>query len=238
MLRRAFDVLVAGSALLLASPVILIGAVAVRFSSPGPAFYNAARVGYEGRLFRMFKLRTMHCRVTAGSSITSASDSRVFFVGRLLRLTKVDELPQLWNIVTGDMSLVGPRPEAPDIVDKHYTAAYRESLSVLPGLTSPGSIYYYTHGEKMLAEDDGDAEQLYLSRLLPRKMAIDIAYLRRATLVSDLRVIAETAVVLVQKALGRKDFPQPASLPEPLPTRDTESRIPEAESGTEQRRAA
>ncbi|GAB5442920.1 MAG: O-antigen biosynthesis protein WlbG [Fuerstiella sp.] len=241
MARRIFDVLVAGSALALAAPVIAVGAVAVKLSSPGPAFYNAARIGLEGRLFRMFKLRTMHCREAAGSSITSATDSRVFLVGRLLRLTKVDELPQLWNIVRGDMSIVGPRPEAPDIVEHHYTDTYRESLDVLPGLTSPGSIYYYTHGEQILAEDGADAEELYVQRLLPQKMAIDLQYQRNATLLADLRVIATTAVVLFQKALGRQNFPEPRNIPAPLPTKaagETDSTTTSNPASFEVRRAA
>ena len=201
MLRRTFDVVVAGFALIILTPVILLAAVAVKLSSPGPAFYRASRVGIGGRLFTMFKLRTMHCRDTAGSSITAAEDPRVFTVGKILRALKIDELPQLLNILNGDMAIVGPRPEAPDIVERHYTDAYKTSLAVAPGLTSPGSIYYYTEGERLLEQDGHDAEQLYVERLLPEKMAIDLAYLQRASVWTDLLVIFRTATVLLRKVL-------------------------------------
>jgi lipopolysaccharide/colanic/teichoic acid biosynthesis glycosyltransferase len=152
----------------------------------------------------------MHCRAVQGSSITSANDPRVFPVGRILRSLKIDELPQLLNIVKGDMAIVGPRPEAPDIVDRHYTTRDRQSLAVPPGLTSPGSVFYYTHGERLLA--DGAAEDFYVAALLPLKMTIDLEYLSRAGLWSDVGVILSTASVLFQKALGRKQFPTPAVL--------------------------
>ncbi|MEZ6124907.1 MAG: sugar transferase [Planctomycetaceae bacterium] len=203
-LRRWIDGLVAGCALVAASPVIAAAAVAVKLSSPGPAFFMAPRVGQGGDLFLMYKLRTMHCRSSPGSSITSAVDPRVFAVGRLLRKLKIDELPQLLNIVKGQMAIVGPRPEAPDIVEKHYTEDYHRSLDVPPGLTSPGSIYYYTDGERLLETTQLDAEQAYFQQLLPAKMQIDLDYLQRATLWSDLGVVLQTAAVLAGKVLGRK----------------------------------
>jgi lipopolysaccharide/colanic/teichoic acid biosynthesis glycosyltransferase len=210
MVRRLFDLSIAIPALIGVAPALLLAAVGIRLSSPGPIFYRASRVGRDGRRFTMFKLRTMHCRAVAGSSITSANDPRVFPVGRLLRALKIDELPQLLNIVKGDMAIVGPRPEAPDIVERYYTARDRQSLAVSPGLTSPGSVFYYTHGERLLA--DGAAEDFYVARLLPLKMAIDLEYLSRASLWSDIGVIFSTASVLFQKALGRKQFPAPAAL--------------------------
>jgi len=211
MLRRLFDIVLSLMTLAFVSPIIAVAAIAVRISSAGPAFFQASRVGKDGQLFIMHKLRTMHCRDVQGSSITAATDNRVFFVGRVLRKLKIDELPQLWNIIRGDMAIVGPRPEAPDIVADHYTDEYRKSLSVAPGLTSPGSIYYYTHGEQILESEDGDAEELYLSRLLPEKMAIDLHYLKDATLLSDIGVIFKTVSVLISKALGRDNFPAPVT---------------------------
>ena len=205
MLRRLFDVCCSGVATGLVAPVILVAAIGIRFSSSGPVFYKAKRVGRGGRLFTMLKMRTMHCRQVAGSSITASNDPRVFPVGRLLRALKIDELPQLWNVLKGDMSIVGPRPEAPDIVERYYNDRYLESLAVRPGLTSPGSICYYTHGEQLLA--DGEAEEFYVERLLPVKMEVDLQYLQHATLTSDLGIIFRTALVLVQKACGRKSFP-------------------------------
>ena len=210
MVRRLFNLCVAIPTLLGISPILLLAALGIRLSSPGPILYRALRVGRGGRTFTMFKLRTMHCRTVAGSSITSSNDPRVFTVGRILRAFKIDELPQLLNVVKGDMAIVGPRPEAPDIVERHYTPDYRRSLAVAPGLTSPGSIFYYTHGEQLLA--DGEAEEFYVARLLPLKMTIDLEYLTHASLWSDDGVIFSTASVLIQKALGRKHFPTPAGL--------------------------
>ncbi len=210
MARRILDLILTITLGLAAAPFIACGAIAVRLSSPGPAFYCARRVGRHGTEFTMYKLRSMHIRSSAGSSITAANDSRVFAAGRILRALKIDELPQLWNIVRGDMSIVGPRPEAPDIVQKHYSPEYLKSLQVAPGLTSPGSVFYYTHGEQLLP--DGAAEEVYVERLLPLKMKVDLDYLVRQTVWSDLGVIFTTASVLVQKALGRRSFPFPAIL--------------------------
>jgi len=210
--KRLFDIVVSAAALLVFAPVIVFAAVCVKVSSRGPAFYQASRVGRDGHRFAMYKLRTMHCRDTIGSSITAADDPRVFFVGKVLRLLKIDELPQFLNILKGDMAIVGPRPEADDIVEHHYTFEYQKTLHVRPGLTGPGSVYYYTHGEQILAATTADAEDLYVTRLLPDKMALELEYLRRATALTDLRVILNTALVLLQKAAGRKNFPQPALL--------------------------
>jgi len=219
-MRRLFDLLLAIPALLLISPVFALAGLAIRLSSPGPIFYRADRVGVNGQRFTMYKMRTMHCRSVAGSSITAANDSRVFAAGKILRAFKIDELPQLWNIVCGDMSIVGPRPEAPDIVERHYTSDYHKSLQVRPGLTSPGSVFYYTHGEQLLAE--GDAEEFYVAKLLPPKMALDLDYLNRASILSDLGVILQTASVLFQKALGRKEFPMPQLLTQTATSATTE----------------
>ena len=210
MVRRFFDLCLSIPTLMIVTPILIMSAAGIRVSSPGSVVYRAQRIGKHGRVFTMFKLRTMHCRALAGSSITSANDPRVFTVGRILRVLKIDELPQLLNIVRGEMSIVGPRPEAPDIVARHYTAEYTRSLDVPPGLTSPGSVFYYTHGEQLLS--DGEAEDFYVTRLLPLKMAIDLDYLKSSTLWTDLNVILRTASVLVQKALGRTSFPTPAVL--------------------------
>ncbi len=130
MARRFFDLCIVVPAMLCIGPILVISALAIRVSSPGPIFYRAQRIGRNGRPFTMYKLRTMHCRSVAGSSITSSNDPRVFAVGRILRALKIDELPQLINILRGEMAVVGPRPEAPDIVERHYTDEYRRSLAV------------------------------------------------------------------------------------------------------------
>jgi lipopolysaccharide/colanic/teichoic acid biosynthesis glycosyltransferase len=146
----------------------------------------------------------------AGEPIAGHNDSRVFPFGALLRTTKVDELPQLFNVIRGDMALVGPRPEAPEIVRSHYTADDLATLRVLPGLTSPGSLYYYAYCERLLVQD-GIVEQ-YVKRLLPTKLAIDRVYIARATLLYDIRVILRTVAVIFAKVLGRRDFAYPPEL--------------------------
>jgi lipopolysaccharide/colanic/teichoic acid biosynthesis glycosyltransferase len=212
-MKRLFDVALSGAALLVASPLLAIGALAIRATSPGPVLYRARRVGRNGRLFTMYKLRTMHVAPSAGAYvITARGDPRVFRVGALLRKSKIDELPQLLNILRGDMSIVGPRPEDPKIVDRDYTPAYRESLVVRPGLTSPGSVYYYTHGEHLLSPED--PERFYVERLLPIKMAIDVVYVRRASVRYDVAVIARTVLMLASSMLGRRRFPDPPEVPE------------------------
>lgn len=200
-MKRLFDLTAASLASLLAAPIVLCAAAAVKLSSPGPAFYKASRAGLGGHPFTMWKLRTMHCRDTAGSSITASEDPRVFFVGKVLRKLKIDELPQLINIFRGEMAVVGPRPEATDIVENHFTDEFRRTLDVKPGLTSPGAVYYYTEGERILSETDRDPEQVYLDTILPAKMQLELDYQQRASLFGDLGVITDTMLVLLGKVL-------------------------------------
>jgi lipopolysaccharide/colanic/teichoic acid biosynthesis glycosyltransferase len=208
MTKRLLDIACAALGLVLAAPVLALAALAIRLSSPGPVLFRSPRVGRGGRPFAMYKLRTM--RVDHGgltSPITRARDPRVFPAGALLRRTKLDELPQLVNVLTGDMSIVGPRPEDPTIVAAHYTDEQRLTLEVRPGLTSPGTLYYEIHALPEL--DAEDAETRYVTRIMPRKLAMDLAYTRRATLVSDLAVIARTAAVVTAQMMQRRRPPAP-----------------------------
>lgn len=200
-MKRVFDLIAATIASLFAAPIVLCAAVAVKLSSSGPAFYQASRAGLGGQPFTMWKLRTMHCRDIAGSSITASEDPRVFLVGKVLRKLKIDELPQLINIFRGEMSVVGPRPEATDIVENHFTAEYRRTLDVKPGLTSPGAVYYYTEGERLLSETSDAPEQVYLDTILPAKMQLELDYQGQSSLWGDLGIITDTAMVLLGKAL-------------------------------------
>ena len=208
-LKRAFDVLLSGAALMVLSPLLAAVAVAVPLASPGPALYRARRVGLNGAPFTMYKFRTMHVG-GAGAPITAGDDPRVFPLGKLLRRLKVDELPQLVNVLKGDMSIVGPRPEDPDIVARHYSPAHMETLAVRPGLTSPGSVYYYAVGEETLRH--GDAVDAYVERLLPVKLALDLVYVREASLAYDLALVVRTAAVIAARAAGRRRFPDPPEL--------------------------
>lgn len=226
-MKRLFDVTASALALLVLSPLLAAAAVAVRLSSPGPVLYRARRIGRHGVPFTMFKFRTMHVANTQGSVITSSSDARVFPLGRLLRALKIDELPQLWNVLRGEMSIVGPRPEDPKIVADHYDQLGHETLTVLPGLTCPGSVHFYTHGEQLV--DDGDPETAYVRRLLPIKLALDVIYVRQMSLWYDLRLITRTAWTILQIAVGRRNFPEPMEMAAALQLRNGTMNAPVTE---------
>ena len=211
MARRLFDIVAASLGLLVAAPVLLLAALGIRLSSKGPVLYRSLRVGQGGGVFTMLKLRTMHADQRGRiSKITGHNDPRVFPLGRLLRKAKIDELPQLLNVLAGDMAIVGPRPEEPVFVARHYAPEHRETLAVRPGLASPGSIYNYTHGERQLA--GADAERDYLERVLPVKLALDRVYVQRRSFGYDLRVIGRTLRVIVATMLGRAAFENPPEL--------------------------
>jgi lipopolysaccharide/colanic/teichoic acid biosynthesis glycosyltransferase len=160
-------------------PAIAAAAVGIRLSSPGPVIFRAERAGRDGIPFTMYKLRTMH--VGANSKpITGGRDPRIFAFGSWLRRLKIDELPQLWNVVRGEMRFFGPRPEDVGIVREHYAPWMRETLQVPPGIVGPGSLGYYLE-ESELDDDPGRAFEQYLSELLPRKLARDLVYVRTAS---------------------------------------------------------
>jgi len=211
--KRLVEVVLAALAAVVAAPLVALAAVGIRLSSaprtpPRGPFRRATR-----RPFIMFKLRTMHLRRRSDSSrITGPRDPRVFPFGAWLRAVKVDELPQLWNVLRGEMSLVGPRPEDPAIVTRLYTALGLETLAVRPGLASPGSIYSSTHGAALLVGTDPEAA--YAERLLPVKLALDVVYVRHASLWYDARIVARTLWVIVTTLVGRRHFPDPPELAE------------------------
>ena len=144
------------------------------------------------------------------SAITTQDDPRIFRAGSFLRKSKIDELPQLLNVLTGDMAIVGPRPEDPDIVETYYTPSQLETLSVRPGLASPGSIYVYTHGQKLVQQDD--AHRSYAEKLLPVKLALDLVYVRNASLFYDIRIMGRSLWVITGTLLGRKTYPAPPEM--------------------------
>lgn len=187
--RRKTEAVLAAAAIVVAAPVFAIIAIGIWLSDPGPVFYLADRAGLRGVPFRMYKFRTMRLASAPGGRITGREDPRIFPFGRMLRRLKLDELPQLFNILRGEMAFVGPRPEDPWIVDSVYTAADRETLSVLPGLTSPGTLYYFTHAEPFL--DSADAEAAYIAGPLQKKLALDRAYMHKASASADLRMVAQ-----------------------------------------------
>lgn len=211
MVKRLFDIFAAAAALVVLGPVILLAAVGVKLCSRGPAFYCAQRAGVGGRPFTLYKLRTMHVHQGAGASaVTGAKDPRIFAFGSLLRKAKLDELPQLLNILKGDMSVVGPRPEDMINVQRYYDELGWQTLQVRPGLAGVSSIYNYTHGEKLLVGDD--VETIYARDLLPVKLALEVVYLQRASVAYDVRLIGRTAITIVQIAAGRQQFDDPPEM--------------------------
>lgn len=195
--RRLPGRLGAAVALVVLSPLMAVAAALIKLLDRGPVLYRAARVGRGGTRFTMLKFRTMRQGGGDGAPrITGGDDPRVSAVGRWLRRFKVDELPQLANVVGGQMALVGPRPEDPAIVAEHYTPFMMESLEVLPGLTSPGSLTYYAE-ESTLPDDPALAEKVYLTQLLPKKIAMDLVYVRNRSLRYDAELVVRTIASLV-----------------------------------------
>jgi len=194
--KRAFDLVASAAGLVVTSPVLAAAAIAIKADDPtGPVFFRQVRVGLGGQEFRILKFRSMRAS-TGGPEVTSASDNRITKVGRILRKSKLDELPQLVNVLVGDMSLVGPRPEVPRYVAEWPAAARTEILSVRPGITDPGSIEF-RHEETELAAA-ADPERHYVDEILPRKVALYEQYVRTRTFLGDLAIILRTAAAVVR----------------------------------------
>jgi lipopolysaccharide/colanic/teichoic acid biosynthesis glycosyltransferase len=195
-MKRLLDLVIAIPGIVVASPVIAVAAVAIKLDTKGSIFYRGTRVGRGGREFRIVKLRSMVSGAeSTGSAVTSAGDPRVTRAGRFLRRTKLDELPQLWNVIRGDMSLVGPRPEHPDYV-RLYTPDQRRVLKVRPGVTSATSLSFHDE-ERILAEHGGAS--VYAEAILPRKLAMDLQYVDDHSIGGDLRIIGRTLAFAVSR---------------------------------------
>jgi lipopolysaccharide/colanic/teichoic acid biosynthesis glycosyltransferase len=195
--KRAFDVFFATLGLIVLGPLFLVVGAAVRLSSPGPVFFRSRRVGRFGREFFLLKFRTMtrdaHLN---GPAITIGKDHRITPLGAALRRAKLDELPQLLNVVRGEMSLVGPRPEVPEYV-KLYTPAQRTVLDLVPGMTDPASIKYALEND--LLGKSSRPEQGYVNHIMPDKIRMNLAYAARADLWTDFRVILKTLVRIAER---------------------------------------
>lgn len=200
LLTRGLDLIASGLGLVLLAPVFLIVGLVIKLTSAGPVFHKSNRVGQYGRPFKPHKFRSMYLHADqSGPGITLRDDPRVTPVGRLLRRTKLDELPQLVNVFRGEMSLVGPRPEDPRYVAL-YTPAQRRILASRPGMTSPASLEYHDE-EKLLAGDDWEAT--YCDQILPHKLALDLAYLQERSVWTDLNLILRTIAGVI---LGGERF--------------------------------
>jgi lipopolysaccharide/colanic/teichoic acid biosynthesis glycosyltransferase len=217
-LPRWFDALVAFLGLLLVAPLIALAGFAILVSSGGPVFFIQSRVGKRGRSFDLYKLRTMRPS-SNGPQITSGTDRRITRVGRFLRHTKLDELPTLWNVLRGDMSLVGPRPEVARFVNR-ADPTWQKVLSARPGITDPVTLRLRSEAE-LLAQVEGDTEEYYVNVLQPLKLKGYVVYLDQRSWKSDLRLLARTVTAVV--------FPP---TPEPL---SADGEVARTEFGEKQR---
>ncbi len=203
MIKRTFDVVAAFLGLILLSPLFVIVGVLIKRDSPGPVLYRGPRVGRRGQLFQILKFRTMYERPESyeGPRLTSREDSRITPLGHWLRNTKINELPQLWNVLIGEMSLVGPRPEDPEIVDSYPRPVREEILSVRPGVTSPASVLY--HSEQDLLSNT-NLMGVYLKEILPDKQRLDQLYVRHRSFASDLDIIFWTLTIFIPRIASMK----------------------------------
>lgn len=193
MIKRLFDFLFALVGMIILSPVFLVISLSIKLTSQGPIFHRGKRVGLNGKVFTLLKFRTMASNTeNMWPVITVKNDSRITPFGQILRRTKIDELPQLLNVLKGDMSLVGPRPEDPFYVAQ-YSFEQREVLKVRPGVTSAASLLYRNEENILIGPD---WESKYRSEVLPAKLAIDLAYISRRTLLSDFILIVRTLLYL------------------------------------------
>ena len=201
MAKRLFDILFALAALTALGPLILIGALGIKLTSPGPVLFRAPRTGKDGTPFFMHKLRTIHVAKEQGSSITAMNDPRIFAWGNFLRTSKIDEFPQFYDVLRGTMSIVGPRPEAPDIVENHYTPEMMQTLKVKPGITSPGALLGYQRGHEFLSGAE-NAEEAYVNKMLKEKLDLEIDYVKNASFLYDLKLIGQTLLAIFRIMTG------------------------------------
>ena len=195
-LKRAMDIVLSAGGIAVLSPVLLLIALAIVIDSRGGVFYRQVRVGRNGREFRIFKFRTMVSDADKrGLLITVGADSRITRVGKILRKTKLDELAQLFNVLKGDMSFVGPRPEVPRYVAM-YTPAQRNVLLVRPGITDYASVAYRDENDLLAGADD--PERVYIEEIMPAKLELNRQYLSQIGVLTDLKLIFSTVIAVVR----------------------------------------
>lgn len=204
--KRCFDIFFAVCFLVVFSPIYILTWIIIRIVSPGPAIYKAKRVGKDAVMFDCYKFRSM--RVDSGKVrlTTLENDDRIFPFGKFIRKAKIDEMPQVVNILKGEMSVVGPRPEDKDNADKVYVGEYMHILDVKPGLTSTASLYDYTHGE--LFEDEESYEKFFL----PKKLKLELYYVKHKSFWYDIVLVMRTGWLILLKTFGKRDFDEPKEL--------------------------
>lgn len=196
--KRAFDIAASAVALVVLLPVWILAIVGIEVSDPGPVFYMAERVGKDDKRFRMFKFRTMRVDRNADERNFKADAARIFGWGGFLRASKIDELPQLLNILAGQMSVIGPRPASVDQVGVVRAGRYARVSSLKPGLSGPSALYDYIYGDKI--EDEGEYEE----KVLPTRLALDLYYLGAQGILYDLKMIAYTLICIACLVIKRE----------------------------------
>lgn len=194
--KRVFDIVVSLVILTICSPFFLILAAAIKIDSRGPVFYRQVRVGRYDQDFRIFKFRTMVANADKiGLSLTTGNDPRITRVGRLIRKCRLDEFSQILNVLCGDMSLVGPRPEVRKYVES-YRPEYMATLLVRPGITATSSIAFRNEDE--ILNKGGDPEEIYVREILPEKMALNLEYLRHISVFHDIKIMFQTVFAVLK----------------------------------------
>jgi lipopolysaccharide/colanic/teichoic acid biosynthesis glycosyltransferase len=195
MMKRLFDIISSLVGLIFISPIFLVVPILIKFDSKGPVFFKQWRIGKGGRPFKIYKFRTMvQDAEKVGSLITAGNDQRITGIGKLLRRYEIDELPTLINVLKGDMSIVGPRPEVPKYLH-HYDRKYREILSVRPGITDLGTLSFRDEAKYLDAQN---YEDTYETEILPQKLDLYLEYVHHKSFLFDLRIILKT-IALISK---------------------------------------
>lgn len=191
---RVFDFLVSLTGMVMLSPLFIVTALLIKLTSPGPILYSQKRVGRNGRLFSLYKFRSMVVNADRiGTSVTTGKDPRITKIGRILRKTKLDELPQLWNVLKGDMGFVGPRPDVPEIVN-NYTCAMKKILEVRPGITSNASLHLRNEEDLLSLAEEHD--KAYEEIFVPAKVKLAMEHVHRKSFLFDFGILLQTVWVL------------------------------------------
>ncbi len=203
MLNRIFDIIFSILVIVILAPVFLIVAILVKLSSRGPIIFKQKRVGKNARLFNLYKFRTMYLNSEKEGLLTPGNDKRITPIGKLLRLYKLDELPQFFNVLKGDMSIVGPRPEVEKYVNL-YDDEQKKILLVKPGITDYASLVYINEGEKLAQAND--PEHYYINHIMPEKIKLSLQYMEHKNFTNDLYIILITIMRIFFKNIKIKKY--------------------------------
>jgi len=196
MMKRLFDIICSLFGLISISPIFLVVPILIKLDSKGPVFFKQWRIGKDGKQFKVYKFRTMlQDADKVGSLITAGNDQRITRIGKLLRRYEIDELPTLINVLKGDMSIVGPRPEVPKYL-KHYNRKYREVLSVRPGITDLGTMKFRDEAKYLNGQNHGE---IYEKEILPQKLDLYLEYVHNNSFFFDLKIILKTIVLILKQ---------------------------------------